>query len=200
VSASRSRSLLRDLADGLSQQMIFWGQDVRHPEGSLLVRSGLTRIAREQTGQEGSSRYRCAWQGGLIEIHGFCAGWYPAEGEGVLFIRNRQRVQGVRGGLPTVPGVYGGEVTLTPDALLQAVRPLVEWWISYEDWVGTVTPPSYREACWQRARRLAKARAWLPPAEVVPWLRRFLHDPQRASRARRATTSPLQRLSLSPSV
>lgn len=197
---SQARSLLRDLADGLAQQMIFWGQDVKHPGGNLLVRAGMTRIARERVGQEGSSRYRQEWQGGVIEIHGFCAGWYPAEGEGVIFIRNRQRLLGVRGGMPTVPGAYEGLKAPSPDALLAGVRPLVQWWIAYEERVAAVTPPAYREACWQRARRLAKARAWLPPAEVVPWLRRFLDDPQRVDRTRRRAAVPFARLSLSPSV
>jgi hypothetical protein len=57
---SRVRGLIRDLTDGLAQQMFFWGRDVAHPDGNGLVRAGLQRIARVESGGEGTSRYRLA--------------------------------------------------------------------------------------------------------------------------------------------
>ena len=44
---------LNDAARGLGQQMVFWGLDVRHPEGNRLVHSGMTR--EPSTGLKGTS-------------------------------------------------------------------------------------------------------------------------------------------------
>lgn len=42
-SMSRLGGLLRDLTAGLTQQMFFWGKDVVHPDGNLLVRQGFAK-------------------------------------------------------------------------------------------------------------------------------------------------------------
>jgi len=52
VAPSKRRSLVRDACGCLHQQMFFWGCDARHPDGNLLIRHGLTRIARCESGEE----------------------------------------------------------------------------------------------------------------------------------------------------
>ena len=80
---------LRDLAEGIQQQMYFWGQDVRRPEGNFLVEQGFARSPT--TGLKGTSCYRRDWQGGHIELYGSCAGWY-GKSNGFTFIRPWQRL------------------------------------------------------------------------------------------------------------
>ena len=91
---SRLRGLIRDLTDGLAQQMYLWGRDVRHPDGNALVRAGLQRIARIDNEGEGTSLYRIERENGWIELHGFCAGWRPHDPEatGMLYIRRCHRI------------------------------------------------------------------------------------------------------------
>ncbi len=186
---SQLRSLLRDLADGLGQQMIFWGCDARHPHGNQLVQFGMQRIERASTQVEGSSRYRVEWQGGVIELHGFCVAWYPrdAYGDGAIFIRHRGRFLSTCGMQMHVPGDYDGERLglHSPDELLELVIPFVSWWITYEEWIQSNTSPNYRELCWSEARRFKKSASWLRPVDALEWLRRFVLDPTNTPRARK---------------
>lgn len=186
--SSRSRSLLRDLCDALAQQMIYWGHDVRNPSGNLLVLFGMQRIERTFAHGEGSSRYRMRWQGGVIELHGFCAGWYPdsAAEEGFLFVRNRRRLQSTSGGEPHKPGSYDDLRVghLAPDELLARIVPFVSWLIAYEEWILDNVAAGYRDWCRREARNLGTARKWLSPEEGTRWLRELASDPQGAGRAR----------------
>ena len=111
VPASQQRSLLRDLSNGLLQQMYFWGYDARRRDGNLLVKCGMQRIAQERAEKsEGTSRYRTEWEGGVVELHGFCAGWYPQRSDtrGVVFIRHRGQLDLCDGAEPVTPGAYQG--------------------------------------------------------------------------------------------
>ncbi|MFU8894447.1 MAG: hypothetical protein ACNA8L_12555 [Luteolibacter sp.] len=74
----------RDLADGMRQQMFFWGRDAIHPDGNLFVHAGFQK--RASTGLQGTSCYSLDWQDGVIELHGSHAGWIGQSG-GFLFIR-----------------------------------------------------------------------------------------------------------------
>ncbi len=185
VCHSRERSLLSDLADGLSQQMGFWGCDARDSEGSLLVAKGFQRIARADADGEGSSRYRRLVDGGVLELHSFCAGWYPVSGNGVIFVRQLGRVFGCSPGLAPTPGDYTGRLLpCSPDDVLRLVRPFVESIIAYEQSVLESPGPLYRERCWQAVRRMPGAKAWLRPAEAIGWMTSFASDPASTPRAR----------------
>lgn len=192
LAPSRRRSLLRDLSDGLRQQMYLWGCDVRSESGNLLVRHGLERLARQESeSPEGTSRYRLPWEGGLIELHGFCAGWYPGRPDrrGVIFIRHRGRLDLCDGARPVIPGKYpdlGGQTT---DALLDTSLPLVRWLVAYEEWIQRTAPDGYRTACWHRYLRLPNARPWLPPGIALRWLRQFASSPAYPPRARSFRTT-----------
>lgn len=187
---SRRRALLRDVADGLMQQMFFWGCDARHPGGNLLGRHGLTRLPRAATGGEGSSRYRAPWEGGTVELHGFCAGWYPHDdaAPGVLFIRHRGRLVLTRGPEPLTPGRYEADrlASADPDAVTAAVAPLLRWLVAYERRIAEEPGPAYRHACWRLRRQLPSEPRWLAPDEALAWFERYLADPATTPRARRS--------------
>lgn len=182
--ASRRRSLVRDVCRCLSQQMVFWGMDAGVPGGNLLLVSGLERIARSEVGGEGSSRYRARWQGGVIELHSFCAGWYPADGEGVLFVRNRERLHSCPRGRAITPGDYRSAIGAAPDEILPLVRPLVEWVLEYERAVRATTAPGYRELGWSQVVAQMGVRPWLAPDKAIHWMEQFVADPNSAPRAR----------------
>lgn len=185
---SRIRSLLRDVARGLGQQMFFWGCDIRHVSGNLLVRAGMERIARAKSHGEGSSRYRMKWNGGLIELHSYCLGWYGQQPpfRGAIFIRSLERLSSCRGPLPVTPGHYEHEQMTAEgaDELAQAVRPLLGWILSYEQEVREITEPSYRDTCWQRYVSKMGAKPWLQPSDAEAWFQSFLDTPNQTQRPR----------------
>ncbi len=184
ASPSRRRSLVRDASRCLSQQMVFWGADVRSRTGNLLVAFGMERIPRAEAGGEGSSRYRMEWGGGGIELHSFCIGWYPAGSEGVLFIRNRERLHTCPSGRMILPGTYDSVVGAAPDDLLPAVRPLLAWVVGYERWVRATTRADYRSRCWERLVTRTGVRRWLPPDDALDWMESFVTNPEITPRPR----------------
>jgi len=166
--------------------MFFWGCDARHSGGNLLVRFGMRRLDDIRVRSEGSSRYRTSWRDGTVELHSFCAGWYPRSGEGVVFVRHRGRLFSCLGGEPMTPGVYQAE-RWTPsdsDSMLELSRPMVEWISDYESWVRVHTANDYRESCWRRLISRMGAQAWLAPEQAKRWREAFLTNPSNAPRAR----------------
>ncbi len=187
---ARHRSLVRDACRCLSQQMVFWGADARHRDGNLLVTFGLERVARTEAGGEGSSRYHAFWRGGIIELHSFCAGWYPPNSDGVLFIRNRERLHVCPPGETITPGDYALATGAAPDDLLPAVQPLLAWVVTYERWVHRNTSPDYRSQCWLRLLSRMGVRPWLAPEHALEWMERFLADPVSTPRAKEQLRAP----------
>jgi hypothetical protein len=185
---SQTRALVRDLAGFLTQQMFYWGCDARQRDGNLLVRLGADRVAREQAFGEGSSRYRFPWQSGLIELHSFCVGWYPAAptDSGVLFIRGRERIFGCAGARPLTPGHYEEEQFRPANAeeLLEFCRPLLSWIAAYEERVRDCREESYRDQCFELYRKAGHGRPWLPPELSQVWMEEFLAGPQKTRRAK----------------
>lgn len=193
--SSRQRSLAGDAARGLAQQMFFWGCDARYWEGNLLVRAGLRRLARAEIQGEGSSRYGMDWRGGVVELHSFCAGWYPRDPgrKGAVFIRSQERLFTCSGGEPVAPGVYedsrlGREGA---DDLLAALPPLFSWGCQYESRVRKLAGADYRQACWMRYLSKPGARPWLPPEDAVRWFRDFVRTPASVQRPREFLRQPL---------
>lgn len=192
---SRVRGLIRDLTDGLAQQMYLWGRDVRHPDGNALVRAGLQRIARIDNDGEGTSLYRIERDGGWIELHGFCAGWRPhnAAMDGMLYIRRCHRIFIASGQM--IPGRYdmtrlrGGST----DEILLASESFLRWWVEYEKWADETLGRAWRIDCWRDYMKLRHARPWLTPVQAVDWLLDFLENPSTQKRPReilRAAAAP----------
>ena len=191
---SRVRGLIRDLTDGLAQQMYLWGRDVRHPDGNALVRAGLQRIAPIDNDGEGTSLYRIERDGGRIELHGFCAGWRPHDPQatGMLYIRRCHRIFLAHGSM--TPGRYDMSRLRsgTTDEILLASKTFLRWWADYEKWVANELGATWRKDCWRDYVTLRHIRPWLSPVQAVDWLLHFLESPRTADRTRyllRAATS-----------
>ena len=181
--AAARRLVLRDAAAGLYAQMYYWGQDVQHAEGNLLVRYGMTRVPKETP--KGTSRYRQYWGGGWIELHGFCAGWYGPE-RGVVFDRARDRWLNWNQEQPPEPtslGVSSGD-GLTDDLLEKAVL-LMEWAREYETWAQGWWGAAGRRSHHRAFLKLRPRRWWLPPDLALSWFRQWVEDPLQAPRPRK---------------
>lgn len=183
---SRLGGLLRDLTAGLKQQMFFWGKDVVHPDGNLLVRQGFTKSP--SAGLQGTSCYGLDWQGGRIELHGACAGWYPRDGgEGFIFIRPLGKCHVWLGGSAPVPGEWpAGLIAPTDFEKLHAcAAPFLDWWLQSEAWIDELLGGSYRTNCFRHFKKLPKSKPWLPPADALRWVAQLRDDPRLVARAKR---------------
>ena len=177
---------IRDLADGIQQQMFFWGQDVSQPGGNFLVKQGFERSP--SLGAKGTSRYRLPWQNGYIELYGSCAGWYGSE-RGFTFIRPRRRCSIWLSGEETpIPGSWQRELICTSasnDELYLASHPFLDWLIAYEDAVVARFGDSYRKENYWKYGKVPKAKAWIEPKAALQWLKCFRHTPEQLTRPKR---------------
>ncbi|MBK1834858.1 hypothetical protein [Roseibacillus ishigakijimensis] len=175
--------LFRDLADGIQQQMYFWGQDVLRPEGNFLVAQGFARSP--STGLPGTSCYRRAWQGGHIELYGSCAGWYGARG-GFTFIRPWKRCARWKDGATTpIPGSWQRELidfTTSGADLYAASLPFLDWLISHEFAVLSRFGRAYRQNTYWKYSKIPKAKAWLPPQAALQWFQAYREQPDQLPR------------------
>jgi len=184
--SSRLAGLMRDLSSGLAQQMFFWGRDVVHPSGNLLLAQEMKKSA--STGLQGTSCYAREWQGGTIELHGACVGWYPrAAGQhGFIFIRPLGKSFTWLGAGPPVPGEWPCELLAPPDfdRLRLACLPFVDWWLESERWIDGEHGPAYRAGIFRKFKHLPRSKPWLPPDAAMRWLESFRSDPGKTGRAK----------------
>ncbi|MFT4176229.1 MAG: hypothetical protein QM627_06195 [Luteolibacter sp.] len=170
--ASDFSPLLRDAARGLAQQMVFWGQDVRHGSSNLLLRFGMER--RPSAGLTGTSCYSMAWDGGLIELHGAVASWTAGKGGvGCVFCRDRERIDLWLGEKPPIPGRESGEFG-DAETRWEAFRHFLSWLCRYEDWVEEMAGDGWREAGFRALKKLPKGKPWLAPEFARAWWTRAL--------------------------
>jgi hypothetical protein len=180
---------MRDLADGFAQQMYFWGCDVVHLSGNLLLSSGFSK--RASTGLQGTSCYSLPCQGGIIELHGSHAGWF-GEGEGFLFIRPLGRCVRWLDGQAPVPGNWPTHRfdSHADDAMHAAAAPFLDWWLDHESALTDRFGHAYRAACHRQFKKLPKSRSWLAPAAACRWVSGLRIDPRSLPRARKFTSIP----------
>jgi len=179
------RGLLNDVNRGLAQQMFFWGRDVM-TAGNLLAGHGFERLP--SPGSQATSCYRKEWGEGLIELHGHCAGWYPAEScrtPGFIFVRTLGRGHAHHQNIPAAPGCYesylgGGHLK----EQMEAGRHFCRWLAAYEEWILRRMGRGYREECFAMFCKLPGSRAWLPPCQALDWWRCFAANDARLTRAR----------------
>jgi hypothetical protein len=163
----QSPLVLTDAARGLAQQMVFWGHDVRHPEGNSLVRFGLKRSA--SSGLTGTSCYSAEWENGKVELHGAIASWTPPAGEtGSTYCRDHGRIALWHGQSAPIPGSEFGAPG-TAEQRWRAFRPFLRWLLGYELWMEQHHGPAWRAGCWRALRRLPKGKPWLPPHLALQW-------------------------------
>lgn len=177
---------LRDLAEGIQQQMFFWGQDVAHPTGNILVKQGFERLS--SLGLKGTSRYRRKWQGGHIELYGACAGWYGAD-RGFTFIRSRKRcVIWLSSESTPVPGAWEDQFIdkeATKEELYHASLPFLDWLLSYESTIPNQFGRAYREENHRKYSKVPKAKAWVEPDAALRWFQDFRHAPKKLLRPKK---------------
>ncbi len=179
---SRRRNLLRDLAQVLGLQMRYWGIDAQGGDRSLLVAAGLRRVARQISVGEGSSRYREPWQGGWIEIHSFCAGYYDPTSRGIMFSRADERIYGSAAGDIPDPARHRKQISsIPPDSVLQLLPAFLSWVLDFEGRIERIAARGYRERCW---KRLGGHRLGPLPDETLGWLASLLRSPQTTLRLR----------------
>ena len=167
VASQPSPVTLNDAARGLSQQMVFWGHDVRHPDGNALVRFGMARCP--SPGLTGTSCYGMKWEGGWIELHGAVASWTPPAAEkGSVFCRDGGRIDLWLGLHAPVPGRQQG-VGGSVEERWDAFNPFLRWLVSYEQWAFQTLGRDWRSGCWRAIRRLPKGKPWLPPELALKW-------------------------------
>jgi hypothetical protein len=173
---------LRDAAGCLYSQMYYWGQDVLHPGGNLLVAYGFTRVPKTTPG--GTSRYHFAWREGTIGLHGLWAGWSPADGSsGVIFHRPQSvwRLWKAEHGLHAAPmedGCDGSPYDLDGRRLmLKNASHLIGWIWEYETWARRFWGARGRASHHASYLRLRPRRWWLPPAHSLSWMREFASHP-----------------------
>lgn len=167
VTSISSSILLNDAARGLTQQMVFWGQDVRHAEGNMLLEFGLKRNPSQ--GLKGTSCYTSSWENGLIELHGAVASWSPPTGQtGCIFNRNQAVIALWNSTRPPVPGKQMGS-TGNAEARWLAFHPLMRWLVNYESWVLKTHGLEWRQSGWRNLKRLPKGKPWLPPHLALKW-------------------------------
>lgn len=170
IRSTSERGLLNDVHQGLGQQMFFWGRDVLNA-GNLLRAHGFDR--RPSPGHQGTSCYCRDWCGGVIELHGHCAGWYPAKpGEipGFLFVRTHRRSYAHHQPVPVIPGCYASHREgLSTGVHLAAARHFSAWLTEYEGWIIARMGTDYRDACHAMFGKLSTSRPWLSPSVALKW-------------------------------
>ena len=160
---------IREVNKGISQQMILWGHDVKHPKGNLLQRFGMTR--QESTGLKGTSCYSMTWEDGCVLLHGALACWFPADttrAHGCLFQRTSKRLKLWQSSQAPVPGRDHGQ-NAAPEVVWQCAQPLLRWLMAYEAWVIRECGMAWRQQTWRSQFSLTKKNPWLPPQEALPW-------------------------------
>lgn len=171
--------VLRDLAEGIQQQMYFWGQDVLSPKGNFLVEQGFQRLP--STGLKGTSCYRREWKEGVIELYGSCAGWYGPQG-GFSFIRPLRRCVVWSSPEETpIPGEWHSkwiDKQATRSELYLASLPFLDWLITHEEAVLDHFGQSYRESNFASYKKVPKAKAWLTPAKALEWFQCLRATPE----------------------
>ena len=134
--ARRGRTLLH-------QQCWLWGQDIRRPEGNLLLLYGFERL-HPPAGCSGSSQYNltCA-SGATLSLWGFSFFYGSSDG---IFVNRFDFVP--RAAEPTKRWRHVDEPNTLPRAPLDAHLPAALRWIAgYERWVLEGFGLSYRRRC-----------------------------------------------------
>lgn len=162
---------MREVNKAIAQQMILWGHDVKHPQGNLLQRFGMTR--RESIGLKGTSCYLMPWEGGGIQLHGASACWFPAHAgkiPGCLYQRASKRLKLWCSTQAPVPGRDDGK-NAGPELVWQSSQPFLRWLMAYETWVIEECGIAWRQQTWRAQFALTKKNPWRPPQEALEWWR-----------------------------
>ncbi|MBM3736134.1 MAG: hypothetical protein FJW39_10140 [Acidobacteria bacterium] len=138
-------------AELMHQQCWCWGQDVRRPNGNLLLEYGFERSGPPAE-VSGSSRYLLDRDGARIVLWGFGVG-YVVEGVGGIYVNRYCFVPRWMGEFAPIDSVWRAEelASLRRPFTRREIRrsrrllqSLMRWIASYERWVEETWGPHYR--------------------------------------------------------
>ena len=154
----------------LTQQCWCWGQDVRHPEGNLLLRYGFER-QRPPQGESGATTY---WlrllPNSFVALWGFGL-WYGEAERGAIFVGRFDFAPRFSAEyalpLPVWLPAQLGEVAVpasTHERRLarELLQRSLNWVATYEQWAMDNTGLEYRRRCLE-----AWSQEYLPPEQVA---------------------------------
>jgi hypothetical protein len=141
------------LAELLDQQMWFFGRDIQHPDGNLLLRFGFDR-SRPPVAVSGTSRYIIATHAGVLVLWGWGAVWRDADPLALLMRRHGPgpRLISARSPLDDVwahTALAGTPARSDADrARLDALLTDFAGWVSeYEQWARATCGEPWRQEC-----------------------------------------------------
>jgi hypothetical protein len=156
--------------------MYFWGKDVVHPEGNLLVAFGGTPFRRDDA-PHAVRCYAFARAQGQLILHSTGAVFQPDEGAcGVAYLRPAHRLHHVPPGemplpCPSAKAIASSLRTVRPGEFPPALTRLLQCVREYETWAAPLLPAHARHQAWRDYQRTAShGTQWLPPAESRRWL------------------------------
>lgn len=141
------------LAELLDQQMWFFGRDIQHPDGNLLLRFGFAR-ERPPVGVSGTSRYTLATPAGSLTLWGWGALWCDTgprallmrrHGPGPRLVAAAETHQSVwaHTAIPDTRAPIGADVRRVGTLLAE----FAGWVQHYERWVRATCGESWRQEC-----------------------------------------------------
>jgi hypothetical protein len=169
--------ILKNATLGLSQQMIMWGHDVKHPHGNALQRFGMQRDPSAIL--KGTSSYSMPWENGQVLLHGALAAWHSndaTEQPGIIYCRKLKRMSLWSEDRHPVPGIDTGKYA-SDQIRWEACQPLLRWLINYETWVVENLGRPWRMKTWQAQKSLLINNPWLRPTEALEWWKEHVEQP-----------------------
>lgn len=153
--------------------MFFLGKDVIHPRANLLEQYGFIKSASK--GLKGTSCYTLERDAQQIQLYGSCAALYTKSSK-TVFIRNKNRFYKWLPEQKLIAGEWSDEdlTPLAPAELMDAMAPLLEWWLEYEAWIEKNMGMKYREQCFSEWKKVKSRTSWLSPSQATRWVEGFL--------------------------
>ena len=159
----------------LDQQMWYWGQDIRRPEGNALVRYGFTRWQPSAQWPSSSAYVLAPGPGRQVVLWGFGFFYGEASGGGVYLARfdfdpvwTSQFDLSAALWSPEQPPKFRARRIPTSSTAWAVYSPALEWIADYEQWALETLGLDYRRRC---------AAGWhkkvIPPEEVPAVWRRL---------------------------
>jgi hypothetical protein len=160
----------------LEHQMYFWGKDVLHPAGNLLVAFGGTPFRRDDA-PHAVRCYALTVAEGRMILHSTGVVFQPDQGRcGIAYLRPAHRLYHVPPGemplpCPSAKAIASNLRTVRPGEFPPTLTRLLHFVRDYETWAAQRLPNHARDGAWREFRRTAShGTQWLPPAESRRWL------------------------------
>lgn len=161
------------LAELLDQQMWFFGRDIQHPDGNLLLRFGFAR-ERPPVEVSGTSRYAIITPTGSLTLWGWGALWRDREPFALLLRRHGPGPRLVAA--TNAPDQVWAHTALTNARAAASdevgrvgtlLADFADWVHGYERWVRATCGESWRVECAELRPRHVRRKQVVAPAQYV---------------------------------